>query len=179
MAHLVWLDLEMTGLDPEFERIIEIATIVTDHDLNVVAEGPNIVINQSLELLNSMDAWNTKQHMESGLTNQVKVSRISEADAEKETLEFLAKYLNPGQSPLCGNTISHDRRFLLKYMPKLASFFHYRNIDVTSVKLLADIWSNIGDARVNSDSKHRALDDVYDSIKELKYYKENFLVCNK
>lgn len=179
MSYLVWLDLEMTGLDPEFERIIEMATIVTDYSLNVVAEGPNLVINQSEELIAGMDRWNTKQHNGSGLIRQVKASEITESEAEEQTLEFLSKYLEPGDSPLCGNTISHDRRFLIKYMPKLAGFFHYRNIDITSIKLLANMWSNIGDANLKSDSKHRALDDIKDSIQELKFYKENFLICKR
>lgn len=177
MSHLVWLDLEMTGLDPESERIIEIATVVTDFSLNTVAEGPNIVIKQSDELLGSMDTWNTKQHTESGLLDEVKASNVHEAEAEEKTLEFLSKYLKPGESPLCGNTISHDRRFLIKYMPKLASFFHYRNIDVTSIKLLAKMWSDVREADNKEDAKHRALDDIRESIEELKFYKENFLAC--
>ena len=144
----------MTGLDPEKERIIEIATIVTDPDLNILECGPNIVVKQDNRLLDSMDAWNTKQHSESGLVDLVKNSRTSEQDAELLTLEFLQKYLVKGESPLCGNTISQDRRFLVKYMPKLSDFFHYRNIDVTSLKLLVKMWRPELVMNEQKDSKH-------------------------
>ena len=176
MSYLCWLDLEMTGLDPEIEKIIEIATIVTDYNLNKIAVGPSLVINQSSDLLNSMDEWNTEQHNKSGLVEDVKNSIIDERKAEADTLNFLAKYLLPGESPLCGNTISQDRRFLVKYMPDLANFFHYRNIDVTSIKLLANMWRPDLSFNVNKSSSHRALDDIHDSIAELRYYRENFIV---
>ncbi len=175
MSYLCWLDLEMTGLNPSIERIIEIATVITDYDLNIVAEGPCLVINQSDDLLNAMDDWNTEHHGKSGLVDDVKRSIITEQMAEKETLEFLQQYLSPGESPLCGNTISQDRRFLLKYMPNLASFFHYRNLDVTTLKLLVNMWRpNLAIYGAKS-SKHRALNDVYDSITELKHYRDTFI----
>lgn len=175
MSNICWLDLEMTGLDPEVERIIEIATIVTDYDLNIIDVGPNLVIKQSEELINSMDNWNTEQHNKSGLVQDVRNSIISERDAELETLEFLKKYMKPGESPLCGNTISQDRRFLIKYMPDLAKFFHYRNLDVTSLKLLVNMWRPDLILNNSKNAKHRALDDVRDSINELSYYRDNFL----
>lgn len=174
MANLVWLDLEMTGLDPDSERIIEIATIVTDTDLRILAEGPNIVVHQSHTLLSNMDVWNTKQHTRSGLIKAVEASKISESLAEQQTLAFLSQYVQPGESPLCGNTISQDRRFLVKYMPRLAGFFHYRNIDVTSIKLLAQYWQPDILADSAKQATHRALDDVRDSIAELRYYREHF-----
>lgn len=174
MTNLVWLDCEMTGLDPEVERIIEIATIVTDPDLRIVAEGPNIVIHQPDTLLANMDDWNTDHHTRSGLVDAVKASTISEADAERHTLTFLSQHVAAGASPLCGNTISQDRRFLTKYMPTLAAFFHYRNIDVTSVKLLAQYWHPGILVDAAKHAKHRALDDVHDSIAELRHYREQF-----
>jgi len=137
---LIWIDLEMTGLDPEQERIIEMASIITDSQLNIVAEGPVIAIHQPDSLLEQMDEWCTRTHGASGLTQRVKESTISEAEAEQQTLEFLGKHLEPGQSPLCGNSIGQDRRFLVKYMPKLEAFFHYRNLDVSTVKELARRW---------------------------------------
>lgn len=174
MTNLVWLDLEMTGLNPDSERIIEIATIVTDAHLQIVAEGPNIVLHQPQSLLDKMDEWNTSHHTQSGLVKAVKASTISEAEAEQQTLDFLSQYVKPGDSPLCGNTISQDRRFLVKYMPNLASFFHYRNIDVTSVKLLAHYWRPSVLADANKQASHRALDDVRDSIIELRHYRDHF-----
>lgn len=169
---LVWLDLEMTGLDPKKERIIEMATIVTDSDLNILAEGPNIVINQSKKLLKKMDDWNQKQHKKSGLLDLVKTSRISEKKAEKETLEFLKTYCEPQKSPLCGNSIHHDRKFLAAYMPKLNEFLHYRHIDVSTLKALSQWWY----AKLKQPKKkecHRALDDIRESIEELKFYREH------
>ncbi|MBT4803765.1 MAG: oligoribonuclease [Legionellales bacterium] len=175
MSYLVWLDLEMTGLDPDCERIIEIATVVTDHNLEIVEKGPSLVINQSKTLIDNMDAWNTDHHTKSGLVAEVIASKINESDAELMTLNFLKKYLSPGESPLCGNTISQDRRFLIKYMPDLASFFHYRNLDVTSLKIMINMWRSDLAIDANKNSKHRALDDVYDSINELRHYRDRFL----
>ena len=139
---LIWIDLEMTGLDPEHERIIEIATIVTDSELNIIAEGPNLVINQNKSLLDSMDEWNQKQHGSTGLIDAVKISNITEQMAEIETLDFISKYVGQKKSPMCGNTVSHDRRFLSKYMPQLEAYFNYRHIDVSSVKEVITRWSN-------------------------------------
>ena len=169
--NLVWIDLEMTGLDPEKEKIIEIATIITDSNLTIVAEGPNLVINQPKELMDNMDEWNTKQHGNSGLIKSVLESSITEQAAEIETLEFISKYVGNKKSPMCGNTVSHDRRFLSKYMPELENYFHYRHIDVSSVKELIVRWMNQAQS-YQKNSNHRALDDIKDSINELKHYKK-------
>ena len=169
--NLIWIDLEMTGLDPEKERIIEIATIITDSNLTTVAEGPNLVINQPKELIDGMDEWNTNQHGNSGLIKSVQQSSISEQAAEIETLEFISKYVGNKKSPMCGNTVSHDRRFLVKYMPSLESYFHYRHVDVSSVKELISRWMN--DAQTyDKKGSHRAMDDIKESINELKLYKQ-------
>jgi oligoribonuclease len=172
--YLVWIDLEMTGLDPEQERIIEIATIVTDSELNTIEEGPVIAVHQSDSLLNSMDEWCTRTHGESGLTQRVRDSRVSEIDAEQQTIEFLQRYLEPGQSPLCGNSIGQDRRFLVKYMPELEGFFHYRNLDVSTIKELARRWRPEVLDGVKKKGTHLALDDIRDSINELRHYREHF-----
>jgi oligoribonuclease len=172
--YLVWIDLEMTGLDPEKERIIEIATIITDSELNTIEEGPVIAVHQSDSLLNSMDEWCTRTHGESGLTQRVRDSRVSEIDAEQQTLEFLQRYLEPGQSPLCGNSIGQDRRFLVKYMPELEAFFHYRNLDVSTIKELARRWRPEVLDGVKKKGTHLALDDIRDSINELRHYRERF-----
>lgn len=174
--HLIWIDLEMTGLDPEKERIIEMAVIVTDSELNAVAEGPVFAIHQSEELLNNMDSWNTKQHNASGLVARVQASKISEADAESAMLAFLKQYVPAGKSPMCGNTIYQDRRFLTKYMPELEKFFHYRLLDVSTLKELALRWAPQIYSGVKKDSKHLALDDIRESIEELKYYRKHFLI---
>jgi oligoribonuclease len=174
--HLVWLDLEMTGLIPEKDKIIEMATIVTDSELNIVAEGPVFAIWQPDEVLALMDEWNTKQHHKSGLVARVKASKVTEAQAEQETLAFLAQYLDPNKAPLCGNSIWQDRRFLYRYMPTLAAFFHYRNIDVSSLKELAKRWNPALLSGVKKDSKHLALDDIKESIAELAYDREHFLM---
>ncbi len=172
--YLVWIDLEMTGLDPEKERIIEIATIVTDSDLNTIEEGPVIAVHQSDKLLGDMDEWCTRTHGESGLTKRVKASKFSEIDAEQKTLEFLQRYLEPCQSPLCGNSIGQDRRFLVKYMPELEAFFHYRNLDVSTIKELARRWRPDVLEGVEKKGSHLALDDIRDSINELRHYREQF-----
>lgn len=173
-SYLVWIDLEMTGLDPEQERIIEIATIVTDSELNTIEEGPVLAVHQSDGLLNAMDEWCTRTHGQSGLTQRVRDSRVSEIDAEQQTLEFLQRYLEPGQSPLCGNSIGQDRRFLVKYMPELEAFFHYRNLDVSTVKELARRWRPEVLAGVQKKGSHLALDDIRDSINELRHYRQHF-----
>lgn len=168
--NLVWIDLEMTGLNPKEERIIEIATIVTDSNLNILDEGPNIAIKQDKKFLDGMDEWNTTQHTSSGLLDSVLQSVVSTREAEIETLEFISKYVGRGKSPMCGNTVSHDRRFLIEYMPELEAYFHYRHIDVSSVKELVVRWMNHAQS-FNKSSNHRALDDIKDSINELKHYK--------
>lgn len=172
--NLVWIDLEMTGLDPEKEKIIEMATIVTDSELNLVAEGPVIAIHQPDSLLNAMDEWCTKTHGESGLTQRVKDSKVSEQEAEQATIEFLKQHVEPGKSPLCGNSIGQDRRFLVKYMPELEGFFHYRNLDVSTIKELARRWRPDVLAGVKKKGSHLALDDIRDSINELRHYRETF-----
>ena len=172
--NLVWIDLEMTGLDPETEKIIEVATLVTDADLNLIAEGPNLIISQSKELLDSMDEWNQNQHGSSGLIQEVIKSDITEQIAEIETLEFISKYVGEKVSPMCGNTVSHDRRFLSKYMPRLEAYFNYRHIDVSSFKEVAVRWMN--EAQVyEKKGSHRALGDILESVEELRFYKKIFM----
>jgi oligoribonuclease len=171
--NLVWIDLEMTGLNPDEDLIIEIATAVTDKHLNVLAEGPVLAIHQPDAVLDGMDEWNTKQHKGSGLVARVKASAIAASDAERETLEFLRQFVDPGQSPMCGNSICQDRRFLVRYMPELAGFFHYRNLDVSSLKILAQMWVPDVAAGFSKESTHLALADIHDSIRELQFYREN------
>jgi oligoribonuclease len=173
--NLVWLDCEMTGLDPDKERIIEVAVVVTGPQLTPRIEGPVLVIHQSDELLDQMDAWNKGTHGRSGLIAKVKASSVTEADAEKELLAFLAKYLPKGTSPMCGNTIGQDRRFLVKYMPKLEAFFHYRNIDVSTFKELAKRWRPEIYSAFKKQQSHTALADVHESIDGLEYYRAHFL----
>lgn len=173
--NLVWLDCEMTGLDPEKERIIEIAIVITGPELTPRIEGPVLAIRQSDELLDQMDAWNKGTHGRSGLIEKVKASTITEADAESQLLAFLALYLPKGVAPLCGNTIGQDRRFLVKYMPKLEAYFHYRNIDVSTFKELAKRWSPAVYSGFKKRQSHTALADVHESIDELVYYREHFL----
>ena len=174
-TNLIWIDLEMTGLVPEKDIIIEIATVVTDAYLNVLAEGPSIAIHQDNKHLDSMDEWNTRQHTKSGLVQRVKESEISLNVAEKQTLDFVIKYVDPGTSPMCGNSICQDRRFLYNYMPKLEKFFHYRHIDVSTLKELAVRWKPDVVSNSFKQSKHLALSDIYDSINELKHYREHFI----
>ncbi len=173
--NLIWIDLEMTGLEPKTDLIIEIATIVTDKELNILAEGPVLAIHQSDEALNAMDEWCTTQHGKSGLTQRVKDSKVSEAEAEKQTIEFLSQYVPAGASPMCGNSICQDRRFLANYMPALEEFFHYRNLDVSTIKELAKRWSPEVYSGFNKESSHLAMDDIKDSINELVYYREHAL----
>jgi oligoribonuclease len=173
--NLIWIDLEMTGLEPSLDRIIEIATVVTDSDLNIIAEGPVFAIQQTEKRLLQMDEWNTKQHNKSGLVARIIESQVTEAMAESATLEFLQQYVGRGKSPMCGNSICQDRRFLSLYMPALANFFHYRNLDVSTLKELAKRWRPQLLSGVQKQSKHLALDDIKESIDELIYYRQHFL----
>ncbi len=173
--NLVWIDCEMTGLDPQAERLIEIAVIVTGPHLVPRVEGPVLVIHQSDEQLNKMDAWNKGTHGRSGLIDKVKASTLTESQAEAQILEFLARYVPKGTTPMCGNTISQDRRFLVNYMPALESFFHYRNLDVSTLKELAKRWRPDVYNAFKKQQKHTALADVHESIDELAHYREHFL----
>ncbi len=173
--NLIWIDLEMTGLDTDNDWIIEIATIVTDSDLNVLAEGPELAIHQPDEVLAGMDEWNTRQHGESGLVARVKSSKHDAAMAEAETLAFLCEWVEAGSSPMCGNSICQDRRFLARLMPELEQFFHYRNLDVSSLKELVKRWSPQLSDGFTKQGSHLAMDDIRDSIAELAYYRDSFI----
>ena len=178
-SNLIWIDLEMTGLDTTNDTIIEIATIVTDKHLEELAEGPVIAIGQDRETMAGMDEWNTRQHAESGLTARVLESRVTLAEAEAETLAFLAEWTEPGASPMCGNSICQDRRFLAREMPALEKYFHYRNLDVSSFKIVAGLWApGVSDGFTKA-STHRALADIRDSIAELAWYREHLLDADK
>jgi len=174
--NLIWVDLEMTGLEPQSDVIIEIATVVTDAQLNVLAEGPVIAIHQTDEILNGMDEWNTNQHGKSGLTQRVRDSQFTVEQAEQQTLDFLSQWVVAGESPMCGNSICQDRRFMARLMPQLEAFFHYRNLDVSALKELAKRWHPTMYEGFKKDSSHLAMDDIKDSIAELEYYREHFLV---
>ncbi|MBI3283273.1 MAG: oligoribonuclease [Burkholderiales bacterium] len=173
--NLVWVDMEMTGLDPDSDRIIEVAVVVTDSQLNVLAEGPVFAIHQSDETLNKMDAWNKGTHGRSGLIERVKASTVSEADAEKALVDFLKHFVPAGKSPMCGNTICQDRRFMVRGMPKLEAFFHYRNLDVSTLKELCRRWKPELMSGFKKHQKHTALADIVESIEELKYYRQHFI----
>ncbi len=173
---LIWIDLEMTGLNPDSDRIIEIATIVTDAKLNIVAEGPVLAVHQSDAVLEGMDAWNTRTHAATGLTERVKISALTEADVEKDSIKFLKRYLPKNKSPMCGNTICQDRRFLARHMPELEAFFHYRNIDVSSIKELVQRWQPDLLKGFEKKNTHKALDDIRESIDELKFYREKVFI---
>lgn len=173
--NLVWLDCEMSGLDPERERLLEIAIVITDPQLQTRVEGPVLVIHQSDELLAGMDAWNRGTHGRSGLTEKVRASTLTEGEAEQQLIAFISRYVSKGVAPMCGNTIGQDRRFLVKYMPRLESFFHYRNIDVSTLKELARRWKpEVADA-FQKRQAHTALADVHESIDELLHYREHFI----
>ena len=174
--YLPWLDLEMTGLDPNQQTIIEIATVITDNQMNVVAEGPVIAIYQDVGTLDKMETWSRDTHTKSGLLQRVIDSKITLKEAEEETLKFLSGYCIKQQSPLCGNSVYHDRRFLTRYMPTLAAFFHYRNIDVSTVKELVRRWYPHGEYDPQKKASHLALDDIRESIRELQYYRERFFM---
>ena len=175
VSNLVWIDLEMTGLDPDTEKIIEIATIVTDASLEVLAEGPEIVIHQTAEVLAAMDEWNTGQHARSGLTERALASACGVEEAEERTLEFLERYVPPQTSPMCGNSICLDRRFLHRYMPRLERFFHYRNLDVSTLKELCMRWAPEKAQRLAKRAEHRAMQDIRGSIAELRFYRDELL----
>lgn len=174
--NLIWLDMEMSGLSPDTDRIIELAAVITDAELNVLAESPVIVVHQSDAVLDGMDAWNKGTHGRSGLIEKVKASTTDEMAATQQMLEFFKQYVPAGASPMCGNSICQDRRFMARYMPELEAFFHYRNLDVSVFKELARRWKPVIYAGFKKSSKHEALADVYESIEELKYYREHFLV---
>ena len=175
--HLVWIDLEMTGLKPDQDQIIEIATVVTDRDLNIVADGPELAIHQSEAALAAMDEWNQNQHGTSGLLARVRASQVCAADAEQQTLDFLALHVPPRVSPICGNSICQDRRFLARWMPELEKFFHYRNLDVSTLKELANRWHPAVTAALVKGSAHRARADIYESIAELRHYRERLFIA--
>lgn len=174
-SHLIWVDLEMTGLDPDNDLIIEIATIVTDKNLNILAQGPVLAVHQSDAALAAMDDWNQHHHGQSGLIKRVKASTINDAEAEQQTLAFLKKWVPERTSPMCGNSIGQDRRFLYRYMPTLEAYFHYRNIDVSTLKELAARWAPHVKDGFQKKSSHQALDDIVESIEELRYYREHFI----
>lgn len=173
--NLVWIDMEMTGLVPDSDRIIEVAVLVTDSQLNLIAEGPVLVVRQPDEVLAAMDSWNRSVHGKSGLVDKVKAATLDEAAAERQTLEFLAQHVPAGVSPMCGNSICQDRRFLARWMPKLEAFFLYRNLDVSTLKELVKRWKPEVVKGMKKEGKHEALADIYESIEELKYYRRSVM----
>jgi len=175
--NLIWVDMEMTGLNPDTDRIIEVALVVTDSQLNVVAEGPVLVVHQSDEVLDGMDKWNRSTHSKSGLIDKVKTSRFNETEVEAQMIEFLKLYVPSGVSPMCGNSICQDRRFMVRSMPQLEAYFHYRNLDVSTFKELVKRWKPGITSGLTKESKHEALADIYDSINELRYYRQHFIVA--
>lgn len=174
-TRLIWVDLEMSGLNPDGDRILEVAMVVTDQQLEVVAEGPVLVVHQADEVLDGMDSWNKSTHARSGLVGRVKASALNEAVVEAQMLDFLRQYIGSGVSPMCGNSVCQDRRFMARHMPLLQSYFHYRNLDVSTLKELAKRWKPQIMSGFQKQGKHEALADIYESIEELKYYRANFL----
>ena len=173
--NLIWVDIEMSGLDPEVDRVLEVAVVITDSNLNTVAEGPVLVVHQSNALLDGMDAWNKSTHAKSGLIARVQASTFTEADVENRLVEFLQQHVPAGVSPLCGNSVHQDRRFMVKYLPKFEAYVHYRNLDVSTLKELMRRWKPELAAGMTKHGRHEALADIYESIDELKYYREHFL----
>jgi oligoribonuclease len=173
--NLVWLDMEMTGLTPDTDRIIEVAIVVTDSELNTIAEAPTLVLHQPDSVLDNMDAWNKSTHGKSGLIEKVKASTLSDAAVEAQMLAFLAEYVPANTSPMCGNSICQDRRFLARWMPQLEAYFHYRNLDVSTLKELAKRWKPTVAQGLKKHGKHEALADIYESINEMRYYREHFI----
>lgn len=175
--NLIWIDLEMTGLRPDTDCIIEVALVVTDSQLNVVAEGPVLTVSQTVSVLDGMDKWNTSTHTKSGLIDKVKASKLTEEAVETQMIDFLQLYVPSGISPMCGNSICQDRRFMARSMPQLEAYFHYRNLDVSTLKELVKRWKPEIKSGLKKQGKHEALADIYDSINELKYYREHFIVA--
>lgn len=175
--NLIWVDMEMTGLNPDTDRIIEVALVITDAQLNTIAEGPVLVVHQTDAVLEGMDKWNKSTHAKSGLIDKIKASCLYEAEVEAQMIEFLKLHIPPGISPMCGNSICQDRRFMARSMPQLEAYFHYRNLDVSTLKELVKRWKPEITAGLTKDSKHQALADIYDSINELKYYRQHFITA--
>jgi oligoribonuclease len=175
-SNLVWVDLEMTGLEPDQDKIIEIAVIITDSELNSLAEGPVLAIHQDESILSAMDEWNTSHHGSSGLLDRVRKTDVSVADAEQQVLDFVDLYVPAGSSPMCGNSICQDRRFMARYMPKLEAWFHYRNLDVSTLKILAERWNPAAYDGVEKKETHQALDDIRESVEELRHYRKTLLM---
>jgi oligoribonuclease len=173
--NLIWIDMEMTGLNPDTDCIIEVALVVTDSQLNTVAEAPVLVVSQSVLVLDNMDDWNKSTHAKSGLIEKIKASNLTEKDVEAQMLTFLQQYVPSGVSPMCGNSICQDRRFMARTMPQLEAYFHYRNLDVSTIKELVKRWKPEIKTGLTKQGKHQALADIYDSINELKYYREHFI----
>lgn len=173
--NLIWVDIEMSGLDPEVERVLEIAIVVTDTNLNLVAEGPVLVVHQCDAVLDAMDSWNKSTHAKSGLIERVKAAVLTEADVENRLVEFLQQHVPAGVSPLCGNSVHQDRRFMVRYLPKFETYFHYRNLDVSTLKELVRRWRPELASKMTKHGKHEALADINESIEELKFYREHFL----